>query len=162
MSEVSIELAKGNLSAHVKEDKNKFFGKFLWGIDMLRENLENNKEKELQLQKEKKTLILSISHDIKTPLSAIKLYAKALKNGDAIVAKAKEDGFDTLIFGESADVNFGGQDGLLSKDWTVEEYIKRFSFLDPNLVLKKPINIHEPFYRYSKKTLWKTKRILEI
>lgn len=81
MSEVSIELAKGNLSAHVKEDKNKFFGKFLWGIDMLRENLENNKEKELQLQKEKKTLILSISHDIKTPLSAIKLYTKALKNG---------------------------------------------------------------------------------
>lgn len=81
MSEVSVELAKGNLSAHVKEDKNKFFGKFLWGIDMLRENLENNKEKELQLQKEKKTLILSISHDIKTPLSAIKLYTKALKNG---------------------------------------------------------------------------------
>lgn len=63
--------------------------------------------------------------------------------------KAKEDGFDTLIFGESADVNFGGQDGLLSKDWTVEEYIKRFSFLDPNLVLKNPINIHEPFYKYS-------------
>ena len=78
MSNLSIELAKGNLSAPVKADKNKFFGRFLWGINMLRDNLETNKERELELQKDKKTLILSLSHDIKTPLSAIKLYAKAL------------------------------------------------------------------------------------
>lgn len=78
MSHVSVELAKGNLGAEVKEDKNKFFGRFVWGINMLRDNLENNREKELALQKEKKSLILSISHDIKTPLSAIKLYTKAL------------------------------------------------------------------------------------
>ena len=30
---------------------------------------------------EKKTRILSISHDIKTPLSSIKLYSKALSKG---------------------------------------------------------------------------------
>lgn len=48
---------------------------------MLRENIEEHKAKELELQKEKKTLVLSISHDIKTPLSAIKLYAKALITG---------------------------------------------------------------------------------
>lgn len=47
-------------------------------MDMLRETLESNKEKELALQKEKKTLILSLTHDIRTPLSAIRLYAKAL------------------------------------------------------------------------------------
>lgn len=79
LSDYSVELAKGNLSRPVKADKNRFFGKFLWGMDMLRENLESNKKKELELQKDKKTLILSISHDIKTPLSAIKLYTKALK-----------------------------------------------------------------------------------
>ena len=78
MSNLSVELAKGNLNAPVKADKNKFFGRFLWGINMLRDNLETNKERELELQKDKKTLILSLSHDIKTPLSAIKLYAKAL------------------------------------------------------------------------------------
>ncbi len=78
MSELTYELAKGNLSAPVKAEKNKFFGRFLWGMDMLRENLEDGKQKELELQKEKKTLILSLSHDIKTPLSAIDLYAKAL------------------------------------------------------------------------------------
>lgn len=78
MSDYSVELAKGNLSNPIKADKNKFFGKFVWGMDMLRDNLETNRKKELELQKEKKTLILSISHDIKTPLSAIKLYTKAL------------------------------------------------------------------------------------
>lgn len=78
MSNLSYELAKGNLSMPIKEEKSKLFGRFLWGMDMLREKLENNKEKELEFQKERKTLILSLSHDIKTPLSSIELYSKAL------------------------------------------------------------------------------------
>lgn len=78
MSNLSYELAKGNLSMPVKEEKSKFFGRFMWGMDMLREKLEDNKEKELEFQKERKTLILSLSHDIKTPLSSIELYSKAL------------------------------------------------------------------------------------
>ena len=79
MSNMTYELAKGNLTTPLKAEKSKFFGKFMWGMDMLRENLESNKQKELKLQKEKKTLLLSLSHDIKTPLSAIDLYTKALK-----------------------------------------------------------------------------------
>ena len=75
------ELAKGNLSVPIKEEKSKFFGKFLWGMDMLREKLEDDKVREYELIKEKKTLILSLSHDVKTPLSAIDLYVKALKEG---------------------------------------------------------------------------------
>ncbi len=78
ISDLPYELSKGNLTAGLKENKSRFFGKFLWGLDLLRESLEKQKEKELSLQKEKKTLVLSISHDIKTPLSAINLYAKAL------------------------------------------------------------------------------------
>ena len=79
LTSYSTELAKGNLTNPIKEEKSKHFGKFVWGMDMLRETLETNKKNELKLQKDKKTLILSISHDIKTPLSAIKLYSKALK-----------------------------------------------------------------------------------
>lgn len=76
--EIPYELSKGNLTVGLKENKNRFFGKFIWGLDLLRENLEENKKKELEFQQEKQTLILSVSHDIKTPLSAIKLYAGAL------------------------------------------------------------------------------------
>ncbi len=78
LSNVPYELSKGNLTLPVKEDKNRFFGRFLWGIDLLRENIEQQKLRELELQREKKTLLLSLSHDVKTPLSAIKLYSKAL------------------------------------------------------------------------------------
>ena len=81
LTEIPYELAKGNLTAPVRENKNHFFGRFLWGINLLRENMEAQKQRELALQKEKKTLLLSLSHDIKTPLSAIKLYSKALSKG---------------------------------------------------------------------------------
>lgn len=80
VSSLPKELAKGNLTVPIKEEKSKFFGKFLWGMDMLREKLEQDKMNELELVKEKKTLVLSLSHDIKTPLSAIELYTKALSN----------------------------------------------------------------------------------
>lgn len=80
VSSLPKELAKGNLTVPIKEEKSKFFGKFLWGMDMLREKLEQDKVNELELVKEKKTLVLSLSHDIKTPLSAIELYTKALSN----------------------------------------------------------------------------------
>ena len=72
------ELAKGNMNMPLAENKNRFFGKFVWGMDLLRENIEENKVRELELQKERKMLLLSLSHDIKTPLSAIKLYSKEL------------------------------------------------------------------------------------
>ncbi len=81
LKELPYELSKGNLTAPVKESKSRFFGRFLWGVDLLREHLEQQKSQELAMIKEKKTLLLSLSHDIKTPLSAIKLYAKALSRG---------------------------------------------------------------------------------
>ncbi len=81
LTDVPYELSKGNLTAPVKETKNRFFGRFIWGVDLLRENMEEQKERELKLQRDKKMLLLSLSHDIKTPLSAIKLYSKALSKG---------------------------------------------------------------------------------
>lgn len=81
LTDIPYELSKGNLTTPVKEMKNRFFGRFIWGVDVLRENMEQQKERELNLQREKKMLLLSLSHDIKTPLSAIKLYSKALSKG---------------------------------------------------------------------------------
>lgn len=81
LRDVPYELSRGNLTVPIKEHKNRFFGRFVWGVDLLREHMEQQRERELRLQRDKKTLVLSISHDIKTPLSAIKLYAKALSRG---------------------------------------------------------------------------------
>ncbi|MGN8938419.1 sensor histidine kinase [Bittarella sp. HCP28S3_D9] len=79
LRELPFELAKGNLSSPLPESRGRLFGRFLWGLDLLREELERRRAAELSLQREKKSLLLSLSHDIKTPLSAIKLYAKALR-----------------------------------------------------------------------------------
>ena len=72
------ELAKGNLTTPLKQQKSRCLGDFLWGMDLLREKLEDQKAEELKVQKEKKSLILSLTHDIRSPLSAIKLYSQAL------------------------------------------------------------------------------------
>lgn len=78
MNHLPHELAKGNLVVPIKQEKSHYFGDFLWGMDLLREKLEAQKLEELKLQKEKKSFILSLTHDIKTPLSAIRLYSQAL------------------------------------------------------------------------------------
>lgn len=81
LSELPAELAKGHMNIPIKEEHGKTFGRYLWGMDMLREKLEENRQRALDLEREKKTLILSLSHDIKTPLSSIELYSGALSEG---------------------------------------------------------------------------------
>lgn len=81
LNDVPQELARGNLSVPIPEEKSRFFGKFTWGVNLLRESIEDSRKKEITMQREKKILLLSLSHDIKTPLSAIKLNAKALARG---------------------------------------------------------------------------------
>ena len=78
LNDVPQELARGNLAIPIPEEKSRFFGKFTWGINLLRESIEDSRRKEIAMQRDKKLLLLSLSHDIKTPLSAIKLNAKAL------------------------------------------------------------------------------------
>ena len=62
--------------------------------------------------------------------------------------QAKADGVTRLIVGESSDLIFGGMDQLLSKDWTVEDFSKRYTFLDPALVLKEPEDMSYLYERY--------------
>lgn len=54
LKEVPYELSRGNLTMPIKESKSRFFGRFMWGVDLLRENMEQQKQRELALQKEKR------------------------------------------------------------------------------------------------------------
>lgn len=90
LSDMPYELSKGHLKGELQESKSRFFGKFVWGISMLRDTLQDSKIKELRLEKDKKMLLLSLSHDIKIPLSTIKLYAKALKEKMYTTEQEKE------------------------------------------------------------------------
>lgn len=81
MSSIPVDMAKGHLKGSVKEERSRYFGQFLWGLGQLKDTLDVTKKRELELEKEKKMLLLSLSHDIKTPLNTIKLYGKALEEG---------------------------------------------------------------------------------
>lgn len=62
--------------------------------------------------------------------------------------QAKEDGIERLFIGECSDVVFGGMDGLLSKDWLMDEFEERYTFTKPEDVLREPVSMHYLFERY--------------
>jgi len=79
----------------------------------------------------------------KAPLHAIEvsLHKAALA--------AKADGIDTLIVGNGADSTFGGMDKLLSQDWTLEEFYKRYTFVEPAGTLRNPVDLHSIYAPYA-------------
>lgn len=97
MTELPSELAKGNITAPIKAEKNKYFGNFIWGLNLLRDRLEKGKQKDLETKKNNQSLILSLSHDIKTPLSIIELNSKALERGLYDNDKEKKDRIAVVI-----------------------------------------------------------------
>lgn len=64
--------------------------------------------------------------------------------------QAKQDGVNHMIVGESADLLFGGMDQLLSYDWTVEDFARRYTFTQPDVVLNNPADMNYLFERYRK------------
>ncbi len=64
--------------------------------------------------------------------------------------QAKADGIEMMFVGESSDLVFGGMDGLLSKDWTFDEFVKRYTFTNPADVLVEPVDVNYLYERYRK------------
>lgn len=64
--------------------------------------------------------------------------------------QAKADGIEIMFVGESSDLVFGGMDGLLAKDWSFDEFVKRYIFTRPEDVLVEPESMLYVFERYRK------------
>lgn len=62
--------------------------------------------------------------------------------------QAKGDGCTRLIVGESSDLIFGGMDGLLAKDWSVDEFNQRYTFTRPEDVLAEPEDMGYLYEQY--------------
>lgn len=61
---------------------------------------------------------------------------------------AAADGVKTLIVGNGADSTFGGLDRLLSRDWTLDEFVKRYTFVEPSEALCDPLPLQPAFEEY--------------
>ena len=81
LSDYPEKLAKGRLEEGIPQSRSRLFVKYIWGMNMLKDEM-GHKERTLRaMEKEKQTLVVSIAHGIKTPLSNIKLYAEAIERG---------------------------------------------------------------------------------
>lgn len=78
LHDMAISISKGNFNVSIPESKDKVFDRFIWAMNMLKDSLQSAKQRNLLLEKEKRTLVASLSHDIKTPVANIRLYAQAL------------------------------------------------------------------------------------
>jgi len=62
--------------------------------------------------------------------------------------QAKNDGVEMMVIGDAADYVFGGMDGLHSKDWTYDELVERYTYLNPEKVLVNPVSMNDAFEKY--------------
>ena len=62
--------------------------------------------------------------------------------------KAINDGCTKFIFGENADIIYGGMNGLLAKDWLFSEFVDRYTYVMPYKVLRDPLMPLEPYQEY--------------
>ena len=61
---------------------------------------------------------------------------------------AKKDGVQMMLVGESADLIFGGMDKLITPLWDFDSFARRYTFLEPDLVLTHPVSQMELYERY--------------
>ncbi len=81
MSEYPERLSKGSFTDKLPETRNRYFGKFVWGVNMLGDKISYDKKHINRLVEERQTLLATIAHGIKTPIANIKLYATAVETG---------------------------------------------------------------------------------
>ena len=79
MKEFANEIAAGNLDVSLVRDKDNMFGAFTESFDIMREELAAAREREITLKKREKEMIAGLSHDLKTPVTGIKLTSELLK-----------------------------------------------------------------------------------
>ena len=72
-------VAAGDLETRLDYERNNYFGEFTWAFDHLRKEIIFARKKEAQAIESNKTIVASLSHDIKTPIASIRAYSEALE-----------------------------------------------------------------------------------
>ncbi len=79
MKDFASDIAGGRLDTPLVMDKDNIFGAFTESFDIMREELTASKKREIELQRRERELIASLSHDLKTPITGIKVTSELLK-----------------------------------------------------------------------------------
>ena len=79
MKDFASDIAGGRLDTPLVMDRGNIFGAFTESFDIMREELTASKKREIELQRRERELIASLSHDLKTPITGIKVTSELLK-----------------------------------------------------------------------------------
>lgn len=72
-------IAKGNFDVPLKYERTNYFGKFTWAFDSMRNEITKARQCEKEAVENNKTVIATLSHDIKTPIASIRAYTEGLQ-----------------------------------------------------------------------------------
>ncbi|MBQ1536522.1 MAG: sensor histidine kinase, partial [Ruminococcus sp.] len=75
------DLAAGKFDNGLDYERSNYFGKFTWAFDSMRREIIKARSCEREAIENNKTVIASLSHDLKTPVASISAYSEALVNG---------------------------------------------------------------------------------
>ena len=74
-------VANGDFDLPLDYERSNYFGKFTWAFDHMRREIVKARSCEREAIENNKTVIASLSHDIKTPVASVRAYAEALDLG---------------------------------------------------------------------------------
>lgn len=75
------DIAKGNFDVQLDYERDNYFGAFTWAFDHMRGEIVKARAGEAEAIENNKTVIATLSHDIKTPIASIKTYSEAMVAG---------------------------------------------------------------------------------
>lgn len=78
MERFAADVAAGNLDAPLLVEQHNLFGAFTQSFDIMRTQLKASRQRETELRLKEKEIIASLSHDLKTPITGIKLLCELL------------------------------------------------------------------------------------
>lgn len=79
LEKYATEIAKGNLEVKLPYHRTNLFGAFTWAFDHMRREIIKARACEKEAIENNKTVIATLSHDIKTPIASIRAYTEGLE-----------------------------------------------------------------------------------
>ena len=98
------EIKNGNLNFQVKSDSKDELGELTVAFEQMRSKLKASIDLQLQYEENRKELVSSISHDLKTPITAIKGYVEGIVDGVADTPE-KMDKYINTIYSKATDMD---------------------------------------------------------
>ena len=103
LSDAIKEVASGNLDHILDRDSDDEIGNVSQEFENLRIRLKENMESRQKLDRENRELIGNISHDLKTPITAIKGYAEGILDG-VVSTPQQQEKYITTIYNKADDM----------------------------------------------------------